>query len=570
MEKKQVTKTRIKKINIIKNEDVYDISVAKNHNFFANKLLIHNCGEQLLPTGGVCLLGSINLTQFVNKEKTNWDYKKLEKTITYAVRLMDNVNDITYVPLPEQAENLKNKRRIGLGTLGYGSALMMMKQRYGSTQALKLTEELQSFIANIAYQVSALLAEEKGAFPLYDEEKYLSGNFVKNLSPLTIARIKEHGLRNSHLLSIQPTGNTSIVANNVSGGLEPLFMPVYTRTSILPYAPNGLEVPINIGWANKTFELKNNTAGEWVWIKEGDENLLTTTFEGEVYKIDQSRGLLRETTIKDYSVKELEKTGEWDPNADWAATTTQLNVDEHINTMAIFAKYVDSAISKTVNLPSTYSYEDFKSLYMKMYDSQVIKGGTTYRAGTMTEVLGTGTTNTTPDTERIVRTTAPKRPKELNCDIHQLMADGEKWLVIVGLLESEPYEVFAFKTKTINLSNKLKQGKLIKEKKGRYNLDIDGFVIENLSENFESAEEEALTRMISTSLRHGADIEFIVDQLAKSHGIITSFTKAVGRILKKYIKETKLVKTCDSCGSINVSLQEGCFICLDCGSSKCS
>ncbi len=570
MEEKQITKTRIKKINIIKNEDVYDITVEKNHNFFANKLLIHNCGEQLLPTGGVCLLGSINLTQFVNKERTNWDYKKLEKTISYAVRLMDNVNDITYVPLPEQAENLKNKRRIGLGTLGYGSALMMMKHRYGSTQALKLTEELQSFIANIAYQVSALLAKEKGAFPLYDEEKYLSGNFVKNLSPETIARIKQYGLRNSHLLSIQPTGNTSIVANNVSGGLEPLFMPVYTRTSILPYAPEGLEVPINIGWANKTFELKNNTAGEWVWIKEGDENLLTTTFEGEVYKIDQSRGLLRETTIKDYSVKELEKTGEWDPNADWAATTTQLNVDEHINTMAIFAKYVDSAISKTVNLPSTYSYDDFKSLYMKMYDSQVIKGGTTYRAGTMTEVLGTGTTNTTPETERIIRTTAPKRPKELNCDIHQLMADGEKWLVIVGLLESEPYEVFAFKTKTINLSNKLKQGKLIKEKKGRYNLDIDGFVIENLSENFESAEEEALTRMISTSLRHGADIEFIVDQLAKSHGIITSFTKAVGRILKKYIKETKLVKTCDSCGSINVSLQEGCFICLDCGSSKCS
>lgn len=307
-----------------------------------------------------------------------------------------------------------------------------------------------------------------------------------------------------------------------------------------------------------------------MWIKEGDENLLTTTFNGEVYKIDQSRGLLRETIIKDYSVKELERVGEWDPNADWAATTTQLNVDEHINTMAIFAKYVDSAISKTVNLPASYSYEDFKGLYMKMYDSQVIKGGTTYRSGTMTEVLGTGTTNINIESGKIIRTTAPKRPKELDCDIHQLIANGEKWLVIIGLLESEPYEVFAFKTKTINLSNKLKQGKLIKEKKGKYNLDIDGFVIENLSENFESAEEEALTRMISTSLRHGADIEFIVDQLAKSHGVITSFTKAVGRILKKYIKETKLVKTCDSCGSTNVSLQEGCYVCRDCGSSKCS
>ncbi len=133
----------------------------------------------------------------------------------------------------------------------------MMTRIYGlafeSKDALKLTEELQSFIANEAYKTSALLAKEKGAFPLYNQEKYLGGEFVKNLSEETITLNKENGLRNSHLLSIQPTGNTSILANNVSGGLEPIFMPVYTRTSILPYTPLGLEVPININWVIKAF-----------------------------------------------------------------------------------------------------------------------------------------------------------------------------------------------------------------------------------------------------------------------------------------------------------------------------
>src|SRR5574343_27605 len=196
------------------------------------------CGEQILPIGGVCLLGSINLTQFVDFNKKDWDYEKLGKLIPIAVRMMDNVNDKTYVPLQSQREGLKNKRRIGLGFLGYGSALMMLKVRYGSKPALDLTEKLMNFLANKAYQSSAIIASEKGAFPLYDEEKYLNSNFVKQaLSEDNKALIKKHGIRNSHLLSIQPTGNSSVFANNVSGGLEPLFMPQYVRTSIMPYAP---------------------------------------------------------------------------------------------------------------------------------------------------------------------------------------------------------------------------------------------------------------------------------------------------------------------------------------------
>ena len=247
------------------------------------------CGEQVLPVGGCCLLGSLNLTQFVDEHNNTWDYVKLRKMIPTAVRFMDNVNDKTLVPLPEQVENLQSKRRIGLGVLGYGSALMMLKLRYGSEEALKRTEELCSFIANEAYKASAKLAKEKGAFTLFDKEKYLAGNFVKKLKPETLEAIEKYGIRNSHLLSIQPTGNSSIFANNVSGGLEPLFMSDYVRTSIQPYPPEGLGVPTNINWENKSYDIRGPKT-EWEWGKEGGEKILVTTFNNEVWKVDSSRG----------------------------------------------------------------------------------------------------------------------------------------------------------------------------------------------------------------------------------------------------------------------------------------
>ena len=335
------------------------------------------CGEQILPIGGVCLLGSINLTQFIDFELKNWDYPKLKKLIPIAVRFMDNVNDITNVPLESQKKSLKEKRRIGLGLMGYGSALMMLKIRYGSEKALELTDDLMRFISNEAYQASSKLAAEKGSFPLYDEEKYLDSEFIKQaLNEETIQMIKENGIRNSHLLSIQPTGNSSIFCNNVSGGLEPIFMPTYIRTSGMPYTPEGLDKPKNIDWENKTYESTTN----WMWVKEGDDSLLKTEFNGYFWKFDKNRGLLRETVVMDYAVRFLESKGEWNSKEEWAATTTELNIDEHINTMAVISKYIDSAMSKTINLPNEYKYENFKNLYMDMYDTKTIKGGTTYRS----------------------------------------------------------------------------------------------------------------------------------------------------------------------------------------------
>lgn len=528
--------------------------------------------EQVLPIGGVCLLGSINLTQFIDFKNKNWDYAKLEKYIPYIVRLMDNVNDKTYVPLEYQTKNLKEKRRIGLGIMGYGSSLMMLKLKYGSKEALELTENLMKFISNNAYKSSALLAKEKGHFELFDPDEYLDSNFIKqSIDNETIELIRKYGIRNSHLLSIQPTGNSSIYANNVSGGLEPIFLSEYVRTSIMPYAPDGLDKPRNIDWENKTYE----SSTKWDWMKEGDDSLLTTQFDGYKWKFDKGRGLLRETIVEDYAVSYLKSINEWNEDEDWTSTTSTLNIDDHVNTMAVMSKYIDSAMSKTVNIPNNYSYDEFKDLYKKLYKTGTVKGGTTYRAGTMTSVLSSvSDSSKKQDINTLPKTQSPKRPKTLFCDIHQLQVNGEKWIVIVGLYgdKKDPYEVFAFKKKEINLSGNIKNGYLSKVKSGRYDLDINGVIIEDVKKHFETREEEALTRMISTALRHGADINFIYDQLQKSEGTIVSFSKAIARTLKKYLIDSNFTALdCDSCGSKGtLIMQEGCYVCSSCGWSKCS
>jgi ribonucleoside-diphosphate reductase alpha chain len=547
-------------------ESVYDCTIPEVHEFDANGLNVHNCGEQVLPVGAVCLLGSINLTQFVDFKNKTWDFKKLDEVIPIAIRFMDNVNDITHVPLESQKENLRDKRRIGLGIMGYGSALMMLKMRYGSKEALKITEELMDFMMNAAYQASANIAGEKGSFLIYDEKKYLAGNFVKNLKKETIELIKKNGLRNSHLLSIQPTGNSSIFANVVSGGLEPIFMPVYVRTTMMPYPPNGLDIPKNVDWANKKYESLTN----WEWIKEGDDNLLRVNFEGYNWKFDRDRGLLRETVVKDYAVRFLEEKNEWNINADWAATTTQLSIDEHVQTMAVMSKCIDSAMSKTVNIPNDYDYEDFKRLYMEFYKTKTIKGGTTYRAGTMTEVLGAVDKQNTEGEDRIIKTTAPKRPKTLPCDIYNVTVNGEHYIVIVGLHYGDPYEVFAFKQKAIKLPARAKAGSLTRIKKGQYDLQVDDWSIENIGELFETDEQESVTRLISTNLRHGTDIKFIVEQLNKSAGTIVSFNKSIARTLKRYISDdADSSELCPSCGEKSLVYQEGCLVCINCSASKC-
>lgn len=561
-------------------EDVYNGTVDEFHNFYigGNEVLdkagrqkisyinTKNCGEQLLPVGGVCLLGSVNLVHFV--KGNNWDYEKLEELIPIFNRMLDNVNDVTDVPLKSQKDNLKNKRRIGVGYMGYASALMMMKVAYGSKKALKMTDELASFFVNKLYQSSAMLAKEKGAFPLFDKKKYLESNFVKKLWPETIELIKKYGIRNSHLTSIQPTGNTSILCNIVSGGLEPIFAAEYTRTSIVTTPPEGLYIP-EVDFAGKSFKLPADVKQVWEWKSEGGDPILVTEFEGTIYKVDISRGLVKESIVRDFAVEYLLEKDEWDASAEWAKGAMSLSVKEHVDTMKVFAKHVDSAMSKTINIPNDYPYEDFKKVYMDCFDSGVIKGCTTYRTGTRTAVL-----STSEDKKESLKTDTMKRPEELECDLFQLSAEGKKWFVIVGLLDKRPYEVFSFPVDSMlfTVPTDIKKGKLVKRKvKGKkvYDLHVGKWILPDVISNFETHEQESLTRMTSMTLRHGADVKYVVDQLLKSSGTVVSFNKAIARVLKSYIDDVEGLK-CLDCGSDKVQMTEGCITCRDCGSSKCS
>ena len=581
--------TAIRDIEYVGKGKVYDLYCKESDTWITSGYVQRGCGEQPLPIGGACLLGNLNLTQFVLPDGNGWDYAKIKEVIPVAVRFMDNVNDITYVPLDIQKKNIADKRRIGLGIMGYASALTMMKVRYGSDEALKITGELMDFIMNAAYSCSALLAAEKGTFPLYDRDKYLKGKFVANLNNKTKELIRANGMRNSHMLSIAPTGNTSSLANVVSGGLEPIFRPQYVRTMIVANWPDNVDRILSVDWENKTIELEGTKTafyapgGSWAWIKEGDEHLLRGIFIEPnevvgVYKYDKNRGLTRENIVTDYGVAWLQAQDEYDPGADYAVDTNTLNIDDHLRTMTTIAKFVDSSMSKTINIAKDYDYEDFKKVYEKAYDSGVIKGCTTYRDGTMTTVLsdvGESSEQSAQSQPRIVRTKAPKRPKTLECDIHHLTIGGDRWLVFIGLYGDarDPYEVFAFKRNGIQISTKVTTGRLVKAKlrnhQTRYDLDLGEIVIEDICSHFKTGEESALTRMISTSLRHGADMDYIYDQLMKAEGSVVSFSKAVARAIKKYVK-TIHDKTCPSCGAENaLTMEEGCMRCTVCPYTAC-
>lgn len=234
-------------------------------------------------------------------------------------------------------------------------------------------------------------------------------------------------------------------------------------------------------------------------------------------------------------------------------------------------------VHNTINVPNEISFDVYKNIYLKAYNSKSIKGVTTYRQGTTSAVLKS-ISNENNVANKILKTKAPKRPKYLNCTIDVIkIKNSEDWVIILGLLNDEPYEVFAFPAKNISTNIDIKQyksGKIVKVKSKYYNLEDNNgnLILENITSFSKNDEQDSMTRLISLSLRHGVDIKFIVDQLSKSSGNILEFSKSINRILKKYINKDSLKNMdCENCGSKgSVIFQEGCYICKNCGYGKCS
>ena len=244
---------------------------------------------------------------------------------------------------------------------------------------------------------------------------------------------------------------------------------------------------------------------------------------------------------------------------------------------AVFSEQVDSSVSKTINLPSDATVEDIMGAYIGAYDLN-IKSTAVYRDGSKTQILETlknYAKNNEARPQTVVTMQAPKRPDDLNCDIHAVSVKGEKWKLLVGLLHGRPYEIFCFPEEQISIPASRTEGVLQRNGHGRYNLIIDegedAWAIKNVAHLLLSDEHRMITRLLSTALRHGAPLNALVSQLTKCDGDVTTFSKAILRVLKKYITDEEYleVSSCRSCGSKSLVMEQGCLQCRDCGFSGC-
>ncbi|NOT39792.1 MAG: adenosylcobalamin-dependent ribonucleoside-diphosphate reductase, partial [Alphaproteobacteria bacterium] len=305
----------------------------RNNLWYAEAISATNpCGEQPLPPYGACLLGSINLTKLIKAPFTGearLDEVELDRLTRVAVRFLDNVIDVSNYPLPAQEREAKAKRRIGLGVTGLADALIMCRSRYGSAESVALIERWFKALRRAAYSASCELASEKGSFPLFDGKKYLQGETVAGLDAELRALINAHGIRNALLTSIAPTGTISLLAENVSSGIEPVFAYTYKR------------------------------------------------------KITRADGTKSEEAVEDYAHRLFRQLHGNAELPDYFVNAQELSPDSHIAVQAAAQKYVDSSISKTVNCPADISFDAFKDVYLNAYE-RGCKGCTTWRPNDIT------------------------------------------------------------------------------------------------------------------------------------------------------------------------------------------
>lgn len=478
------------------------------------------CAEQFLPNYGVCNLASINLSQFVINPFTaaaSFDWEKFAYTVAVGIRFSDNVIDRMEYPLPQIEKLQKQTRRIGLGITGLADAMAMLGMDYGDSDSEVFADRVGYELRYNSIKASCMLAKEKGAFKLFNAKKYLDTPMMRSLPSDLKKLITKHGLRNIAFNTIAPVGTGSIaLGENCSSGIEPIFAASYNRT-----------IRTGIGEETRTEE------------------------------------------VMDYAYLLAKKLGvEFK-----AKTIEQIDPVAAMKIQAVLQKHIDSSISKTYNLPSDYTIEDYKALILKAMQAGLV-GFTSYNPnGSLAPILSSKPKQRDEKLE-IIETRAPKRPRELPAKIYSITVKGQKYIVILGMMGEHPYECFVSEYSSDYEYAINKEGIVKKVKKGHYQLIIsngeDTVVIDNISSSF-NPDYEASSRLLSIAMRHGAPVEFIVEQLNKS-GHFGSWGKTVAQVLKKTIKEGKKVSssaTCLNCGSSNLIYSEGCMVCKDCGSSRC-
>ena len=469
--------------------------------------------EEPLPAGGSCLLGSINLSEFVINPFTNnakIDYEALEEATSIAIVGLNQVliEGLNFHPLKEQQETVRSLRQIGLGTMGLADMLIKLGITYGSDESINTIKEVYKTIATMAIKQSLELAKSHSCYPVCDKDKLVESNFIKNLKldEATLNEIKEYGLYNSQLLTCAPTGSIGTMLE-VSTGVEPNFALHYTRKTQ------------SLDGKDSYYEVNARILADYL-----------TLFDT--------------TEIPNYFV-----------------TSSDIKPLQRIKVQSELQKYIDASISSTINLPKETTVEEVEDIYINAW-KYGLKGVTIYRSGCKRE--GILTVDKPID---IQSTVAPKRPKELEADFYLVKSKGQQFIVLVGLLNNKPYEIFAFRPNmSITVDNH--KGIIIKKGKMHYSFKSQFVEIGDLQLRNEDTEEKAATLYASMLLRHGIDIKYIIKTAKKVNDNITSFSSAMCRVLNKYVPKETLKDKCPDCGG-ELIREGGCIHCKNCGYSKC-
>jgi ribonucleoside-diphosphate reductase alpha chain len=536
---------------------------AENNLAYCEQISCTNpCGEQPLPPHGACLLGSINLARLIDKPfaiDAQLDEARLEALTATAVRFLDNAIDISNYPLAAQKQEAKAKRRIGLGVTGLADALILAGVRYGTPEAAALAGQWMATIERAAYRASAELAREKGAFPLYDAERFLAAPHVQRLPEDVRSAIAQHGIRNGLLTSIAPTGTISLLAGNVSSGVEPVFDFRYERR-----------------------------------VLERDGGSRTETVE------DYAHALFRE------------KFGPAAPLPPAFVTAEELSPREHLEMQAAMQRHVDSSISKTINCPANLGFEAFKDVYLQAYDLG-LKGCTTYRPNAVT---GSVLTRAAPATEAAGETssdsqsgTAVKAPALPRVAV-PASGLGEVVYMAPPLEREAALEGTTYKIRWPGSDHALYITVNDIERDGRRR-PFEVFINSKNLEHY--AWTVALTRMISAIFRRGGDVTFVVEELKAIFDpqggqwmggrYVPSLLAAIGQVIEEHMIRTGFLvpsaeagpdagrerqaitvgvprdddperiagvgRVCPRCGSPTLHRREACWVCNSCDYSKC-
>ncbi len=539
------------------------------------------CGEIPLCPYDSCRLLAINLYSYVENPFTanaSFNFDLYKEHVGLAQRMMDDIIDLELEKIdailakidadPESDElkrvernlwkNIRKKseegRRTGIGITAEGDMLAALGLRYGSDEATNFSVEVHKTLALEAYKSSTYLAKERGAFAIYDAEREKNNPFIirmKEADPVMYNNMVKFGRRNIALLTIAPTGTTSLMTQTTSG-IEPVFSVFYKRRRKVN--PNDKDVKVTfkdeVGDSWEEFNVFHHKFVDWLRLNGYDPDAVTRMSDEEINAIISKSPYYRATAN----------------DVDWVAK---------VRMQGAIQKWVDHSISVTINLPSDAREELVSELYLTAWKSGC-KGATVYRDGSRNGVLIASGKNE-------IRAERPKRPKVLDCDVIRFNFNEEKWVAFVGLKDGRPYEIFTglADEEIFPIPKTIIKGKIIKVKldDGRTRYDFQytdkyGYkkTIEGLSHMFKP-EFWNYAKLISGVLRHEmpiADVVNLVQSLKLDSESINNWKNGVERALKKYIPNgTKAKGKCGECGSDNLVYEEGCLICKDCGSSKC-